>query len=118
MEQIGLEDFARQLNSPFLVHTERSSVKLVLIEVQAAPVFPSDSPHAEDAQNEKFTLRFRGAPGSPPAQDTYWFEHQRIGNFAMFIVPIGCLDERHCYYEAIFNRPPSCRGRNLQTQFR
>lgn len=106
MEQISPEDFARQLNSTFVVHAERSgSVKLLLVEVKPAVVSPNASPHSEDARNEKFALLFRGAPASPLSQDTYAFEHPRIGSFAMFIVPIGCLDQSHCYYEAIFNRP-------------
>lgn len=114
LEQISAEDFARQLNSTFVVHTEQGSRRLVLAEIQS----PAVSPNAEDAQNEKFTLRFRGVPALPLGQDTYWFEHQRIGLFAMFIVPIGCMDERYCCYEAVFNRPPTRRGHNWQSRFR
>ena len=105
LEQIGPGDFARQLNTAFLVRPEGAApVEIVLIEIR--PLGSSTAaPHAEDADNEKFALLFRGPQGWPLSQDTYAFEHPRIGSFAMFIVPIGCLDQNHCYYEAIFNRP-------------
>ncbi len=105
LEQIGPGDFARQLNTAFLVRPEGSApVGIVLTEI-GLPGSPDAASHAEDADNEKFALLFRGPLGSPLSQDTYAFEHPRIGSFAMFIVPVGCLDPSHCYYEAIFNRP-------------
>jgi hypothetical protein len=118
LEQIGPGEFARQLNTIFLVHLERGApVKLILDEVRPLVVPNEASPYAEDAQNEKFALMFRGLPVASLAQDTYTFEHHRIGSFEMFIVPIGCLDQSHCYYEAIFNRPgPRDRLRNFGTQ--
>lgn len=101
-------DFTRQLNTTFLVLPDQGTpVKLHLVEVR--PVVPSDGAlsYADDAQNEKFSLLFRGPPDAPLEQNTHTFEHQRIGSFEMFIVPIGCLGQRYCYYEAIFNRPSS-----------
>ncbi len=67
-------------------------------------VYPQMS-GAEDGQNEKFSLLFRGMNGQALDQDTYLFEHAGIGQFAMFIVPIGAMDTNHDYYEAVFNRP-------------
>ena len=78
----------------------------------------SAAANAEDALHEKFALLFRGPLASPLAQNTYSFEHQRIGSFAMFIVPIGCVDQSRCYYEAIFNRPAQgTRTRNARNDF-
>ena len=113
-------DFTRQLNTTFLVHPDQGTpVKLHLVEV--SPVVPSDGAlaYAEDAQNEKFSLLFRGPPDAPLEQNTYVFEHQWTGSFEMFIVPIGCLDQSYCYYEAIFNRPWSGdRRRDFRVQTR
>jgi hypothetical protein len=53
--------------------------------------------------HEVFSLLFRG-PGKPLlAQRLYPFEHDAIGMFDLFIVPVG-RDERGIYYEAVFNR--------------
>lgn len=119
LDQIAAEEFARQLNTLFGVRTERGLVKLILFDVRQPSISQNTSPSSEDARYEKFTLLFCGAAESPLAQDTYWFEHLRIGIFAMFIVPIGWMDERYCYYEAVFNRPPpQLRGRQFKSAFR
>ena len=90
--------------------------ELRLVEVRPATPSKRDTENAEDAHNEKFTLLFRGPLVMPLDQDTHLFEQQRIGSFAMFIVPIGCQDQRHCYYEAVFNRPvPGSKARNFRT---
>ena len=105
LEQIGLVDFARQFNTTFVVRPERGApIELVLVEIRPL-ASKIAAPNAEDARNEKFALLFRGSLAASLRQDTYSFEHQRVGSFAMFIVPIGCMDQSHCYYEAIFNRP-------------
>ncbi len=105
LEQIGPADFARQLHTAFVVRPERAApTELVLVEIRPLAA-RSAPPNAEDARNEKFALLFRGSLAFPLASDTYSFEHQRVGRFEIFIVPIGCLDQSQCYYEAIFNRP-------------
>jgi hypothetical protein len=49
-----------------------------------------------------FSIVFRG-PGQPRLeQRIYRFEHDRVGSFELFIVPIG-MDERGVRYEAVFN---------------
>jgi len=112
LEQIGPADFARQLNTPFVVRPERATpTQLVLVEIRPLAL-PNAAPNAEDARNEKFALLFRGSLASPLTQNTYSFEHYRVGRFEMFIVPIGYLDQSQCYYEAIFNRP--ARGRTTR----
>ncbi|MBI1840902.1 MAG: hypothetical protein HYR88_08650 [Verrucomicrobia bacterium] len=58
-----------------------------------------------DSRNERFRLVFRGEGASRWAQDTYRFHHAHLGEFDLFIVPIGAEDPRHGYYEAVFNRP-------------
>ena len=98
----GFEQFARQVNTSFFLRAGSKTVKLLLVE---ASVFSAATPDSEDAGNEKFSLLFRGPAQPPLEQDTYLFDHPRIVRLSIFIVPIGCLDTTHCYYEAIFDRP-------------
>ena len=98
----GLEQFARLVKTSFTVRTGSGRIKLLLVEVSA---FSAAVPNAEDARNEKFALWFHGPVQQPLEQDTYLFEHPRLGRQAIFIVPIGSLDPAHCIYEAIFDRP-------------
>jgi hypothetical protein len=106
LEQIRFSTFAARVNTVFQV--QRSSgltVGLQLAEVRPTPLFAGTRANAEDARNERFSLLFRGPLQPPLEQGSYWFEHEGIGRFAIFIVPIGSTDTGHCYYEAIFNRP-------------
>lgn len=98
----GFAQFARQVNTSFLVRAGFDTVRLLL--VRANP-FSAASPDAEDAGNEKFSLLFRGPAQKPLEQNTYRFDHPRLGRLSIFIVPIGSLDTTHCQYEAIFDRP-------------
>lgn len=49
-----------------------------------------------------FSLIFRGPLEHPLAQKTYPFSHPALGNFDLFIVPVG-RDEAGFLYEAVFN---------------
>ncbi len=106
LEPIGPGNFARQVNTNFIARPPHGApTTLVLVEIRSLMASPAASPSAEDARNEKFSLLFAGPLTAPLAQNTYTFAHPQVGNFAIFIVPIGCLDPSQCYYEAIFNRP-------------
>jgi len=98
----GFAEFAREVNTFFRVQAGLNPVRLLL--VQANP-FWSATPDAEDAGNEKFTLRFRGPAQQPLEQDTYRFDHPRLGRLFIFIVPTGWRDTMHCHYADIFDRP-------------
>lgn len=98
----GFAQFARQVNTSFLVQAGLSTIKLLLV---AATPFAATMPDAEDAANEKFSLLFRGPVRQPLEQDTYRFEHPRLGRLFIFIVPAGWPDPAHRHYEAIFDRP-------------
>jgi len=106
VDQLSLAAFAAQLQSRFVARSSSPvAVALRLVEVQ--PLAPSKfaAPDASDADHEKFSLFFQGRRDQSLAQETYQFEHPKIGRFAMFIVPIGVNDPGHSYYEAVFNRP-------------
>ncbi len=103
---LRFDRFAAQLNTAFNVPSATGALILVLVEARLAP---PTAPNAEDARNERFSLRFRGPVHTPLGQDTYLFEHPRLGRQPIFIVPVPTPDGTQCYYEAIFNHPVSPR---------
>jgi len=54
-------------------------------------------------RQEQFSLRFRGDRNKVFPQRIYPMKHDSIGDFDLFLVPIG-RDESGTYYEAVFNR--------------
>jgi hypothetical protein len=91
-----LETFTRSTFSPFLGHRFRLTVdtarrlEVELIEATGPP------------EGRPFSLVFRGPRDVRLEQRTYPFEHEGIGAFPLFIVPIG-IDEQGLRYEAVFN---------------
>jgi hypothetical protein len=53
-------------------------------------------------REHSFSLLFRGPVDRPLGQETYRFEHDQIGAFELFIVPMRAEHDGR-YYEAIFN---------------
>ena len=89
------EDFAKQLNSRFRIQTsDLQTVEAELIEV---------SEHLVSTRQERFSLTFRTANDFFLGQGQRPFQHDQMGEFSLFLVPIG-RDEAGTYYEAIFNR--------------
>jgi len=111
LNEPGFEQFAGQVNTPFFVQAGPQLVRLVLV---GADSFSAASPDAEDAGNEKFSLRFIGPVQQPLEQDTYRLDHRRLGRLEIFIVPVGSLDPTHSLYEAIFDRPLDAAGLAMQ----
>ncbi len=60
------------------------------------------SPSARDDE-DRFAVIFRGPAGLAPAQGIRTFRHERTGDAAIFVVPIGRPVDG-VTYEAIFNR--------------
>jgi hypothetical protein len=54
-------------------------------------------------RQEQFSLRFRGNAGQVFPQRIYPIQHDSIGDFELFLVPIA-RDDSGTYYEAVFNR--------------
>ena len=85
--------FAEHLKGTFRLHHGPAVTDLELVDV-------SD---ASTRRYVNFSLVFRG-PGQPLfPQQIYAFEHDRLGRFDLFIVPIK-RDARGLYYEAVVNR--------------
>ena len=100
MKSVPLADlsyaaFAGLLRSRFRVHTETSAlVEIELVEATAT----------DQAQVGAFSLVFTGPLNQFLPQRTYLIEHDKLGAFDLFIVPIG-KDQNGFHYEAVFNRP-------------
>ena len=105
LDQISFRDFANMVNTAFQVSLDSRTVERQLVGAKPAAASIYAGTQGEDASNEKFSLLFSGPAGEPLSQDTHNFEHQRIGRFQMFIVPVGPREPGHRYYEAVFNRP-------------
>jgi hypothetical protein len=85
--------FSEHQNGTFHLHHGPAVSELELVEV-------SD---ASTRRHVNFSLVFRGPQQPLFPQQIYPFEHERLGRFDLFIVPIR-RDAHGFYYEAIVNR--------------
>ena len=87
--------FASQVNTRFrLIAGPDAVMEVELIE------FTSGS---KSAQYEAFSLVFQAPVGAPLEQRIYSLEHESMGAFELFLVPIGKSPDG-VRYEAVFNR--------------
>ena len=108
VDQLSYTTLSQCQGSEFIVRP--ASAPAVALELTRASLHQPSYPGAAtapDAGHRKFSLLFHGPKSAPLTQDTYTFEHSRIGRFEMFIVPVGAQKETHSHihYEAVFNRP-------------
>jgi hypothetical protein len=106
LDQVRFGAFEASVGTTFWVLQEQGpATALELVEARGdSPPVNAFQAAAPDAWNEKFSLIFRGLASQPLTQDTYLFEHGAIGQFGLFIVPIGRRVTAYQRYEAIFNR--------------
>ena len=108
LHEIPGSAFASQLNAPFRIQAESGrKIKVTLAEVKMGrenPIKPGRRQPA-DAGNEKFSLVFSGSRDELLEQSTYPFEHQTLGRFDLFIVPIFTKNPAKIDYQAVVNRP-------------
>ncbi|HSE25431.1 MAG TPA: hypothetical protein VLB68_27460 [Pyrinomonadaceae bacterium] len=89
------EAFKQSVNTKFQIPiAEESCVELELTEVSELKLYP---------QQEEFSIVFRGPLESFLDQGIQTFDHEKLGQFELFLVPIR-QDEHGFYYEAVFNR--------------
>jgi Domain of unknown function (DUF6916) len=87
--------FADHLNTTFRVLLDTPErVELELTELSELKITPNQ---------ERFAVVFRGSKEKFLGQGTRRLEHDKMGEFDIFIVPIK-EDEGGVYYEASFNR--------------
>jgi len=91
-------EFAENLNTKFAVRVNAPRpIELELVEVTGWVLQPKEAEGME-----RFSVFFYGPGDIYIPQSTYTLEHERMGVFDIFIVPVG-RDERGYRYEAVFN---------------
>jgi hypothetical protein len=107
LDDISCEAFASQLRTKFRVFNARGRfIEVTLDRVKVRPdppVQPGKAP-PKDAGHEKFSLFFSGRRDEMLPQETRPFEHEILGRFDCFIVPIHTRDSRRINYEMVCNR--------------
>ncbi len=89
------EEFTKNANTKFQVQAdENTNVELELIRISELKLYP---------QQEEFAIEFRGPLDLFLNQGVHDFNHDQMGHFELFIVPIK-QDQQGFYYEAVFNR--------------
>jgi hypothetical protein len=87
--------FASQVNSRFhLIAGPESAMEVELIEFKAG---------TKSSHHEAFSIVFRAPIDAPLEQRIYQLEHESMGAFELFLVPISKSPEG-VRYEAVFNR--------------
>ena len=89
------EAFANCLNTNFRIRVDDSAtIEGLLTEV---------SEHIVSPKQERFAVVFRAPNEMFLGQGMRRFEHDQMGEFDLFLVPISRDEEGTCY-EAVFNR--------------
>ena len=93
LEDFTLTTFAERLGETFRV--DDGALELELIEATAGIA------SRPDAARTPFSIVFRGPLEPVLPQQIYRFEHDELGTFDLFIVPIG-PDDSGMQYQAVF----------------
>ena len=94
--QLTEAEFSKHVNTKFHVAVE-PPVDLELTEVKSYL-----SKAHEETGMERFSVFFLGPGDRFLAQHTYSFEHEQMGTFELFLVPVK-QDQNGFRYEAVFN---------------
>ena len=95
----SLEHFKEQLHSTFRVPlTPEVSTTLELYEIDDRGGYRDSN----DAHRPSFSLFFRGPKEFQLPQSIYRLEHQALGSFELFVVPVG-IDQHGMQFEAVIN---------------
>ncbi len=93
--ELNHSTFAEKLGATFrLLPDDGKTLDIKLTEVSDLQT----SPHSE-----QFAIVFRGPAETSLTQGTHRLEHEDMGEFALFLVPVGS-DAEGLLYEAVFNR--------------
>lgn len=95
LERLSKADFAQNVNTFFQCRLGAGrAIELQLVELREG---------RSSSRQEQFALLFCGPHAAPLAQGMYPLQHQLLGEFELFIVPVA-RDAQGLYYEAVFNR--------------
>ena len=90
------KEFSKHVNTKFRIVNEQP-IELELTEVKGYLSKPD-----EQTGMERFSAFFRGPAKSYLPQKTYSVEHEQMGAFELFLVPVS-HDDNGYRYEAVFN---------------
>jgi len=92
------DEFAKHVNTRFRTTLDaetRADLELVEVKVYT-------SKHEEQSGMERFSVYFTGPTDPLLPQKLYAFQHDEMGEFELFLVPLSRNDEGS-RYEAVFN---------------
>jgi hypothetical protein len=96
LEHLTSASLGAQLHTKFRLRpTPEQLVELELVEVKESGDVAG--------QADRFSAFFRGPLETLLSQRIYAMEHEQLGNFELFIVPVR-QEAEGFYYEAVFNR--------------
>lgn len=117
LEYYSKAAFTPYINTGFRVYlsaTKTRSLLLTQVGDYLKPLTQAD-PAAISPGMECFSLFFTGSPAKQFTQDTYLVEHDALGTFYLFIVPVnGHSAKGPDYYEAIIYRRPGADSARSQ----
>jgi hypothetical protein len=104
LEKLTFDRFHALLKTKFRVHTgPQASVELELVEAMRSRTLPWQAGGNPASQAEAFSLIFHALDQVFLPQRMYRFEHEALGAFDLFIVPVGRAPGEF-HYQAAFNR--------------
>lgn len=90
-------EFSQHVGTKFRVALDEKQIDLELVYVKGYP-----STENERREMERFSAFFAGPANMFLQQHIYRLQHDRMGEFDIFLVPIG-QNEEGFQYEAVFN---------------
>ena len=91
------KEFSQHLNSTFQLKLDDRKIELKLVEVKGYLPQPN-----EQSGMERFSVFFDGPGDTYLPQSVYSLDHELMGTFDIFLVPISG-DRKGFRYEAVFN---------------
>ena len=101
LEELTRSMFAERIGEAFRIQFESGEpliAELIEVGVRENPA----EAKAASLRSESFSLLFRVPVDAPRQQGTCQIEHDAIGAFNLFLVPVG-QDDAGLHFEAIFN---------------
>jgi hypothetical protein len=96
LDNLNAKIFREQLHSQFKVqHSPTETITLELVDVVENDLSP---------KMELFSLHFRGPFRPRLDQQTHRLEHEKLGEFEIFLTPISSDQQNGTIYEAVFHR--------------
>ncbi len=96
LDSLTIDDFSGRVGETFQARAEERALTLTLRQVDPLP-----RPVGDEGR-EPFSLEFTDPEPHHVAQQTVAVEHEEMGSFDLFVVPLG-PNEHGMRYEAIFS---------------